>query len=110
MINMSLRSYALATVFFWMTASAAQAADVNVNQSHTSFDVDAVKVHKGDTVIFTNSDDVTHNIQVTNADGDNDDKGLQKPGDIIKASFPEVGTYKVHCAIHPKMKMVVTAQ
>ena len=86
------------------------AADTTITQSHTTFDVDAVTVKAGDNVIFANKDDVTHNVQIINADGDIDDKGLQKPGQDIKASFAAAGVYKIRCAIHPKMKMVVTVQ
>jgi plastocyanin len=88
----------------------AYAADTTVTQSHASFDIDAVSIKAGDTIIFTNKDDVTHNVQVSNDDGDDDDKGLQKPGQDIKATFAKPGEYKVHCSIHPKMKMKVTVQ
>lgn len=88
----------------------ASAADTVVTQSHTTFDSDEITLKAGDTVTFSNKDDVTHNIQISNADDEVDDKGLQKPGQDIKASFPKAGQYKVHCAIHPKMKMKVTVQ
>ena len=100
----------LLAVLFSTFAFHANAAETVVNQSHTTFDNDEVKIKAGDTVVFTNKDDVTHNIQVTNSDGDNEDKGLQKPGETIKAAFAKAGDYKVHCAIHPKMKMTVTVQ
>lgn len=87
---------------------AAYAADTTVTQSHTSFDVDSATLKAGDNIVFSNKDDVTHNIQVVNSDGDVDDKGLQKPGTDIKANFAKAGEYKVRCAIHPKMKMTVT--
>jgi len=86
------------------------AADTTVTQSHTTFDVDEAKIKAGDNIIFSNKDDVTHNIQVVDPDDNLDDKGLQKPGQDIKASFAKAGTYKVRCAIHPKMKMTVTVQ
>ena len=86
------------------------ATETTITQSHTSFDVDEATVKAGDTVIFSNKDDVTHNIQVSNSDGDTDDKGLQKPGEVIKQTFTKPGEYKVHCAIHPKMKMKITVQ
>jgi plastocyanin len=100
----------LLVMSFLCIAPIALAADTTVIQSHTTFDVDAVTLKAGDTITFSNKDDVTHNIQVVNSDGDVDDKGLQKPGVNIHASFPKTGTYKVRCAIHPKMKMTVTAQ
>jgi plastocyanin len=100
----------LLVALFASVASVAHAADTTVTQSHTTFDMDSATIKAGDTITFSNKDDVTHNINITNPDGDNDDKGLQKPGQDIKASFPKAGEYKVHCAIHPKMKMTVTVQ
>lgn len=104
-----MRKLVLAALLIGVAVSV-QAAESTVTQSHSSFDVDEVTIKAGDTINFANKDDVTHNIQVTNADGDTDDKGLQKPGELIKAAFPAAGEYKVHCAIHPKMKMKVTVQ
>ena len=86
------------------------AADTTVTQSHTTFDVDDVTIKAGDTLVFKNSDDVTHNVQVTDSSGETDDKGLQKPGETIKDTLAKAGKYKVHCAIHPKMKLDVTVQ
>ena len=85
-------------------------ADTTVTQSHTTFDVDSASVKVGESIIFTNKDDVTHNIQVVNGDGDTDDKGLQKPGQDIKETFAKAGDYKIRCAIHPKMKMTVAVK
>jgi len=98
------------TAVLALVAFTVYAADTTVTQSHTSFDVDDATIKVGDTIIFANKDDVTHNIQVTDSDGDNDDKGLQKPGEIIKQTFAKAGEYKIHCAIHPKMKMKVIVQ
>ena len=88
----------------------ARAADMTVTQSHTTFDVDSAALKAGETITFSNKDDVTHNIQIVNGDGDVDDKGLQKPGQDIKNTFARSGDYKVRCAIHPKMKMTVTVE
>ena len=88
----------------------AYAAETIVTQSHTSFDSEALTVSAGDTVVFKNADDVTHNIQVMNGEGDIEDKGLQKPGEDIRQVFAKPGDYKIRCAIHPRMKMKVTVR
>lgn len=93
-----------------LVASAANANDVEVVQSHMTFNVDSLTLESGDTVIFNNKDEVSHNIQVLDADDNLDDKGLQKPGQSIKETFISPGKYKVMCAIHPKMKMTVIVQ
>ncbi len=96
--------------FFFLSVSNVHAADTTVTQSHTTFDVDDVSLKPGDTLSFANKDDVTHNIQIVNEDGDADDKGLQKPGETIKAKFDKPGKYKARCAIHPKMKLAIAVQ
>jgi len=85
----------------------ALAADVPVDQVGQKFSPNNISVKVGDTIHFKNGDDVTHNIQVTNPDDDNDDKGLQKPGEEIAQLFDKAGNYTIHCAIHPRMKMTV---
>lgn len=91
-------------------SSSAQAADVVLSQSHSNFDTDAMAIKTGDTVVFRNNDEYIHDIQIINADGDVDDKGLQKHGEDIKYTFAKSGTYKVRCSIHPKMKATITVQ
>ena len=88
----------------------AHAGETVITQSHTTFDNDEASIKSGDTVVFKNKDDVKHNIQVTDSSGANEDKGLQAPGEDIKETFAKAGDYKIHCAIHPKMKMKVTVQ
>jgi plastocyanin len=104
-----MRKFLVAVLFLAITISA-RAADTTVTQSHTTFDQDELTIKAGDTVTFSNKDDVTHNIQVTDSSGANEDKGLQKPGQDIKETFAKAGEYKIHCAIHPKMKMKSTVQ
>ena len=100
----------LAVVTFALISVTAFAADTVVAESHTTFDVDSAKIRTGETIVFSNRDDVTHDIHIQNPEGEVEDRGLQKPGEDIKATFPKPGEYKVRCIIHPKMKMVVTVQ
>jgi len=93
-----------------LLASTAQAATLNVDQNNLKFSPNTLTVKAGDTVSYLNNDDVTHNINVIDAEGDPDDKGLQKPKQTITAKFDKPGEYQVRCAIHPKMKMTVTVQ
>ena len=83
---------------------------ITIIQANQHFSEDAIKVKTGDTIYFNNADTVTHNIQISNAAGDTDDKGLQKPGEILQETFSEAGEYKAHCGIHPGMKMKITVQ
>ncbi len=98
------------TVVFFLIAATAQAADVTVSEEHLNFIPDTLTINKDDAVIFSNNDDVVHNMQIIEGIGAGDDKGLQKPGENTKMRFSEPGKYTIRCAIHPKMKITVTVQ
>ena len=98
---------ALSILAFTSTASA---AEVIITQTNQQFSEDTLKIKAGDTILFKNTDTVTHNIQIINADGDTDDKGLQKPGETIKATITKPGEYKVRCGIHPGMKIKISVE
>ena len=85
------------------------AASVTVDQKNIAFSLPSLTVKKGDTVVFTNSDQTSHNLLIT-GEGVTIDSGLQQPGVVFKAPFLKAGTYQVICGIHPKMKMSVVVQ
>jgi plastocyanin len=87
--------------------SLAQASDVSVAQAAQKFSTTELDITRGDTVHFLNHDDVTHNIMIVDANGDPEDKGLQKPGEQIVRRFDVAGRFQVRCAIHPRMKMTI---
>lgn len=90
-------------------ASLAKAEQV-IDQKDKQFSQDAVTVKAGDSVSFTNSDQVSHDLSVKNPDGSRQSSTMQKPGDKLSITFDKLGSYQVQCLIHPKMKMTVTAQ
>lgn len=96
-------------LFSSLLISHAQAAETSVDQAGQQFSQSSLTLKAGDTIVFTNKDDVKHNVKILNGD-DVDDKGLQNPGGIIKATFAKAGSYQVRCGIHPKMKIDVTVQ
>jgi plastocyanin len=69
-----------------------------------------VTVKAGESVSFTNSDQVSHDLSIKNPDGSRQSSTMQKPGDNLSVTFDKLGSYQVQCLIHPKMKMTVTAQ
>ena len=91
-------------------AALAQAAETSVDQVGQKFSQPSVTLKIGDIMHFMNRDDVIHNINVIDADGDATDKGLQKPGETIEQNFTAAGAFVVRCSIHPKMKMSVKVQ
>jgi plastocyanin len=106
MRNVLLSAAVLMSVF----TAGAVASDVPIDQAGQKFAPDSVSVKVGDTLIFTNKDDVKHNINVISPSGDAEDKGVQAPGENIKQTFTSAGEYQVRCKIHPKMKMTVIVQ
>jgi cytochrome c peroxidase len=89
-------------------AAASGAAALTISQYHLKFSQVKIAVHRGDTITFSNNDDVTHNISVRGAAGDDtQDLGLQKPGAAVSHRFDEAGVYSVVCSIHPRMRLTV---
>ena len=93
-----------------MTMSAPARADQSVDQKDKQFSQPAVTVNVGESIAFSNSDDVTHDVSIRNPDGSKMMSRMQRPGDTTKILFDKPGDYKVQCLIHPKMKMTVTAK
>jgi len=90
-----------------VTSGVALAADpVRVTQQGKQFSEKNVNLSAGQEIIFVNNDTVAHNVY-TIVQGKKRDLGLQKSGEEDSITFDAAGTYRVRCAIHPKMKMVV---
>jgi plastocyanin len=91
-------------------ALAAQAGGLAIEQNGQQFSQKSASIATGDAVTFANHDDVTHNINISFADDDPVDLGLQKPGEKVTYQFDKAGRFKVRCSIHPGMKMTVNVQ
>jgi plastocyanin len=93
---------------FSLVAHAASTMHI-VDQSKLQFSVTEMKIKKGDTVRFMNSDRPAHNILVK--DGANMlSSGLQQPGEAFEVPFNQEGRFPVTCGIHPKMRMTVVVE
>ena len=90
-------------------AGIALAADTTVHQKGKSFSMKEVTLKKGDALIFTNDDTVTHNALSRSA-GNEFNIGAQAPGATTPVKFDTAGTVDVICAIHPQMRMKVTVE
>ena len=86
------------------------AATITVLQRGLVFNQSAVTLEKGDRAVFTNEDDVIHNIHIFGPGGEEKDLGLQKAGQVLSYTFNQPGAYMVRCNIHPSMKMAVTTR
>ncbi len=98
---------AAVTLLMICAGGAAQAAETVIDQKDLKFVPNAVTIHAGDTIRFTNSDPFTHDVTVISPDGAASDKGLQHHGKENVVPFPKSGTYKIICKMHPNMKATV---
>jgi plastocyanin len=105
-----MRTLIVAGILLLSPASAVRAEDMYVDQMHRAFSQTSLVVRSGDTVHFKNSDDVTHDIRITDPDGGISDKGIQRPGEEILHTFSKPGKYQIGCAIHKEMKLAITVK
>lgn len=100
----SLSVAALGTVLY--TASA-HASEVAVDQKDLKFVPEAVTIRVGDSVRFTDTDRIAHNITIDEPDGTSQDKGMAEYNQHIVVKFDKPGAYRARCRIHPQMHMTI---
>ena len=85
------------------------ATTIKVIQHGLALNPESATIARGDRLVFTNDDDVIHNIHIFGPGGEDDsvDLGLQKPGKSLAYTFDRSGAYRVRCNIHPSVKMSV---
>lgn len=100
---------AMAIGFCVLLLGAAQADSAThtatVHMTDFSFKPDALTVQVGDTVVFQNDDDVTHNVSA-----DAFKSGDIDGGKSWKYTFTKAGTYAYVCTYHPGMKATITVK
>lgn len=88
----------------------AWAATTEIMQRGRAFLPNTVQIHKGETVTFTNNDgDLLHHAYLTTPQF-SFDTGEQVAGGQVQVRFTKEGNFTVLCAIHPKMRLVVTVE
>jgi len=83
------------------------AADHAVAISGSSFSPREVTVTVGDTVTWTNSDQITH---TATADGGSFDTGALSNTESGTVTFSTAGSFPYHCTIHPNMTGTITVE
>jgi plastocyanin len=78
-----------------------------VAQKDKTFSVSIIKAASGDTIVFKNDDQVTHNI-FSASKGHEFNLKAQAPGASASVQVAGDGEIDVRCAFHPRMKLVVT--
>ena len=91
-------------------ASGAGAAEVQVDQKDLQFSPPAVTINAGDSVRFTDTDRIAHNVTIVNPDGTTEDKGMSDYNQHIVVKFSKPGVYHARCRIHPQMQMTITVK
>lgn len=104
------RGLLAALAFLPMLVAPAVAAERYVDQHDLMFVPTSMTIKAGDTVRFTDTDRITHNITIVNPDGSTEDKGMSTYSQHIVVQFDKPGIYKVICRIHPDMKMTITVE
>jgi plastocyanin len=65
-----------------------------------TFNDEAIRVHAGTTVRWTNHGHQDHDIAPAEGHGWGADVGDFAPGDVYEYTFDQVGTYNYYCTIH----------
>jgi plastocyanin len=92
-----------------LLAGAVRAADYEIGQKDKTFSVATLTVKPGDSIVFKNDDQITHNVFST-AKGNEFNLRAQAPGTSASIALAVEGTVEIRCAFHPKMKLVVTVR
>jgi plastocyanin len=87
----------------------AQAAEYRVGQKDKAFSISTLTLKTGDSVVFENDDQITHNVYSA-AKGSEFNLRAQAPGAKASVTFTSLGVVEVRCAFHPKMKLVVNVK
>lgn len=91
---------------FCLTTGASIAEEFVITQKDLKFSKPLKVVHPGDKVIFTNEDNVAHNIVSLTADY-LFDLGVLPSGASKSVTFKDPGVVDIQCTIHPNMKMTM---
>jgi plastocyanin len=91
------------------TAAARYAPPTVISQKGKQFSSDSIAVKPGETIVFKNDDELTHNV-FSATPGFNFNLKAQSPGAQSETSFTQEGTVLVRCAFHPRMRLTVTVK
>ena|ERR1700682_2296654 len=79
-----------------------------ISQKGREFQPSQISIKRGEALQFINDDgDLLHHTYLKSSNF-SFDSGDQNPGSKFEVTFPVSGQFTVRCAIHPKMKLVVS--
>ena len=79
----------------------------SVNIANFAYDPPTIKIKVGDTVTWTNKDNVGHSAT---ADDGTWDTGVLQQGKSGSAKFSKAGVFTYHCSVHPNMHGTIVVQ
>lgn len=97
--------FGLVFVLLCLTFSA-QADKFVITQKNLKFSNPLKVIHPGDQIVFTNKDNISHNI-VSLTSGFQFDLGVLPSGASKAVTFKNSGVADIQCTIHPNMKMTL---
>lgn len=89
--------------------SMAMAKEHVISQKGKQFSQAEITISPGDTILFKNDDDTSHNVFAM-SEAMKFNLGIQKQGADVSQKFEKAGEGEIRCAIHPKMKLKVTVK
>jgi plastocyanin len=103
-----MRTLSILTIVILTGFSAgALGANQMINQKGRKFSMENVAIKKGASLTFLNDDNIPHNI-MSSSKGNEFNLGSQMPGNATDVTFKASGEVQVICAIHPRMKMMIS--
>jgi len=104
---MLIRFLVISLAILLTPLAAIAGAEYTVSQKGKKFRPAEIGINVGDSITFVNDDKTRHNVYSKSAGLEFKIK-KQKPGDRNTITFGRAGRAEVRCAIHPKMKLVIT--
>ncbi|NOT58347.1 MAG: hypothetical protein HOP18_27440 [Deltaproteobacteria bacterium] len=106
---MRYRIISLAVLAWAFAAIPTHAGQHVVGQKGNTFSRTELTIQPNEEVLFTNDDDVVHNVFSATA-GMTFNLKAQPPGDSSGIIFAHEGTAEVRCVFHPTMKLKLTVK
>jgi plastocyanin len=102
------RQLTIAVVTGMLTGTAFGGVPYVISQKGREFQPSEISIKRGEALQFINDDgDLLHHTYLKSSNF-SFDSGDQNPGSKLEVIFPVPGQFTVRCAIHPKMKRVVS--
>jgi plastocyanin len=91
-------------------AGEAEGGQVVVDIVELQFVPEDVNVPAGATIVFTNSDDVSHTVTKRSGPGPDFDSGPIEPGGTFQQVFPKEGVVEVFDTSRPRTELTITVE